>query len=122
MFLCEKPTELFGLPAINLSSYQVTTLLFARIFKNILENTQNIPDKIRKDPEALIEFSNSSDSREKAKEHLSKDGASTVFGATEEDYSELGVSQSNLTAGKSLHQAAKEKGGSLNMQDLMNMS
>tara|TARA_B100000085_G_C18558423_1_gene518619 strand:+ start:83 stop:1075 length:993 start_codon:yes stop_codon:yes gene_type:complete len=121
MFLCEKPTELFGVPAINLSSYQITVLLFARIFKNIFENVKDIPEKIKKDPEALIEFSNSSESREKTKELLEKDGASTVFGATEKDYSDLGVSSTDISKSKSLHQAAKEKGGSLSMQDLMDM-
>ena len=51
------------------------------------------------------------------KEHLDKDGASTVFGATKEDYEYMGVEKST----NSITQAAKKKGGSLNMSDLMEL-
>jgi hypothetical protein len=123
MFLAEKPTELFGLPAVGLTSFQVTTLLFARIFKNIFENTENIPDAIRKNPEALIEFSSNTSNKQKAMENLEKDGVSTVFGATESDYEQMGVRKGDVSrGGQSLHQAAKKKGGSLNMADLMDLS
>lgn len=122
MFLCEKPTELFGLPAISLTNFQLTTLLYARIFKNIFDHNSDIPDSIKKDPKALLDYSSSSKQREKAKEHLSKDGTSMVFGATEKDYESMGVDKSELSSGKtSLQEAARKKGGSLNMQDLMNL-
>ncbi len=122
MFLCEKPTELFGLPAISLTNFQLTTLLYSRIFKNIFDHNSDIPDNIKKDPKALLDFSSSSTQREKAKEHLSKAGTSMVFGATEKEYETMGINKYELNSGKtSLQQAAKKKGGSLNMQDLMNL-
>ncbi|MDG1089692.1 MAG: hypothetical protein P8P37_02355 [Candidatus Marinimicrobia bacterium] len=117
MYISEKPTELFGKPAIELNNNQLSILTYSRIFRNIFDNNQDIPSKIRKDPAALLDFASNSKSREKMKEHLDKDGASTVFGATKEDYEYMGVDKST----NSITQAAKKKGGSLNMSDLMEL-
>jgi len=68
-----------------------------------------------------MEFASSSKERNKMKDNLSKDGSSTVFGATQEDYESMGV-DNDLVKGRSLHEAAKRKGGTLNMDDLMKMS
>lgn len=121
MFIAESPMEFYGKPIIDLSSYQITLLMYAKIFKNIFDNVDNIPDKLRKDPDGLMEFASSSKERNKMKDNLSKDGSSTVFGATQEDYESMGV-DNDLVKGKSLHEAAKRKGGTLNMDDLMKMS
>ena len=122
MFLCERPTELFGNPAFLLTNFQLTTLLYARVFKNIFDHNEDIPENIKKDPKALLDFSSSSKQRDKAKEHLSKDGTSMVFGATEKDYEQMGIKKEELSKGKTtLQEAARKKGGSLNMQDLMNL-
>ena len=122
MFLCEKPTELFGVPACRLTNFQLTTLLYSKVFKNIFDNNTDIPENIKKDPEALLDYASSSKEREKVKDHLSKDGNTTVFGATEADYAHMGITKDQVSGGSSLHNAAKQKGGSLNMQDLMNLS
>jgi hypothetical protein len=50
-----------------------------------------------------------------------KDG-STLFGATEEDYEYAGFKNQAIKVGVSLTKAAQKKGGSLNMQDLMELS
>jgi hypothetical protein len=121
MFIAESPMEFYGKPIVDLSSYQLTLLMYSKIFKNIFDNVDNIPDKLRKDPDGLMEFASSSKERDKMKDNLSKDGSSTVFGATQEDYENMGVDQ-NLVKGKSIHEAAKRKGGTLNMEDLMKMS
>jgi len=122
MYSVQGPLDLFGKPACELTNNQLTILTYLKIFKNIFDNNQDIPDKIRKNPSALMEYASKSKSKEKMKEHLSKDGASTVFGATAEDYEYMGVDQSSIQKSNSLNAAAKKKGGSLNMQDLMNMS
>ena len=81
---------------------------------------EDIPEKIKKDPEALLDFANSSEAREDMKKKFSGDkGASTIVGATKEDMEELGMQQN---AGVSLSEAAKKKGGSLSMKDLMDIS
>jgi len=120
MPFCEDTVQFFGKSVCELTHNQLKLILFTKVFKNIFDNNENIPENIRKDPEALLDFASSS---KKGKEHLEKHeekgGASTLVGATSKDYEYMGV---NARGGKSLHQAAKEKGGSLNMQDLMDLS
>lgn len=115
-------SDFFGKPVVELTNYQLNLTLYTKIFKNIQEQySEEIPDRIKNDPDALLDFANSSESREKIKQELSKDsGASTIVGATKEDMEELGLAQPNR--GKSLEDLAKEKGGSLSMKDLMNLS
>lgn len=122
MYMADGPHSFFGKPAIDLTNNQLSILTYSRVFKNIFDNNQDIPEKIRKDPAALLDFSSNSKSREKMKEHLNKDGASTVFGATAEDYEYMGVKKTSIKSGASLTEAARKKGGSLNMQDLMDLS
>lgn len=114
--------DFFGKPVIELTNYQLNLTLYTKIFKNIFDQySEDMPDRIKNDPDALLDFANSSESRDKIKEELSKDsGASTIIGATKEDMEELGISQP--AQGKTLEDLAKEKGGSLSMRDLMDLS
>ena len=97
----EDTMQFFGKPACN------------------LENNDNIPEKIRKDPKALLDFaSTSTKGKDELEKHAEKGGASTIVGASKEDYEYMGVEE----GGVSMHKAAKEKGGSLNMQDLIDMT
>lgn len=111
----------FGRPIVELTDNQLKLIVYTRIFKNIFEKHSQIPEKIRKDPSALLDFGNVDDaSREKIKADMESPsgGASTLVGATKEDLEYLGV---EATRGKSIHQAALEKGGSLSMEDLMKL-
>ena len=93
------------------------------MFKSIFDNNENIPEKIRKDPQALLDFASSSQKgREELDRHEEKGGASTIVGATKEDYEYMGVHKSNMQETSSLNEKAKEKGGKLSMQDLMDLS
>ena len=86
-----------------------------------LENNQNIPEKIRKDPRALLDYGSiSNEEKEKMQEKLSESAGATLVGATEEDYEYLGMTKPD--AGISLHEEAKKKGGSLTMEDMMKLS
>ena len=115
----ENSIDFFGKPILELTNFQLNLILYTRIFKNIFETNENIPDRIKKDPSALLDFANSSESREKIKKQFEdkNSAGSTVVGATQEDLSELGME----TAGQSLSEIAKKK-GSLSMKDLMDMS
>ena len=119
MPFCEDPMSFYGKPIINLTHNQLKLIIYSRYFKNILESSDKIPDEYRKDPEKLIDFVNAN---EKAKEKLSsKEGqATSLVGATQEDYAYLNVNEKNSDALK-LSEEAKKKGGSLNMKDLMNL-
>jgi len=114
----------FGTPVVQLTHNQLKMIVYTKIFKNIFENNKHIPEKIKKDPKALLDYGSISDD---AKSNLQdkfgedKDG-STLFNATEEDFEYAGLEKPSDKAGISLHDAAKKKGGSLSMEDLMELS
>jgi len=118
----ENSMEFFGQPVCDLTHNQLKLILFARVFKNIFDNTENIPEEIRKDPQALLDFSSTSrKGKEELDKHEDKGGATTIVGATKEDYEYMGV-ESGDRRNVSLHEAAKNKGGTLDMKDLMDMT
>lgn len=120
MYIAENSSELFGVSAHLMTQLQLSVIMHSKIFKNIFDNNSDIPEEIKKDPEQLLEFSSNSKTKEKNKENLNKEGASTVFGATQEDYAQLGVEKDQLNK-NTLSQEAAKKGGSLNMNDLMKL-
>ena len=92
-----------------------------RGYTSLFDNNTNIPDKIRKDPKALLDFGSiSEEEKEKFRSKFDSGSGSTIVGAKEEDYEYLGISKPMV--GKSLHEEAKKKGGSLSMQDMMKLS
>ena len=114
---CDNVMNFFNKPVFQLSSNQVKIIVFTRMFKNIFENYPKIPESIRKDSTKIIDYVNAQDKAKDVMSNLDKDGASTVMGATKEDYEYLGY-QVN-PKGKSLTDMLKEKGGKMNMQDLI---
>lgn len=117
----ERCTDFYGKPVVELTNFQLNLILYTRIYKNIFEQHDDIPDRIKKDPAALLDFANSSEAREEMKKKFEGkgNGGSTIVGATSDDMEELGLSN---PGGKSLAEAAREKGGSLSMKDLMDLS
>lgn len=113
--------QFYGIPFCELTYNQIRMLVYTRIFKNIYENNQNIPEKIKKDPKALLDYGSISDEeKEKMKSRFDGADGATLVGATPEDYEYLGITQPSQ--GVSLHEEAKKKGGSLTMKDMMKLS
>jgi len=113
--------QFYGVPFCKLTYNQIRMIVYTRIFKSIYENNQNIPEKIKNDPRALLDYGSISDEeKDRMKEKFAEGDGSTLVGATEEDYEYLGLSRPD--SGVSLHEEAKKKGGSLSMQDLMKLS
>ena len=111
------PTEFFGSPMVKLTDFQVRIIMYGKIFKSIFDHTENIPDKIRKDPEALLAYQDKSAAKKDFESKHSPKGdvsASMVFGATKEDM------QENNAKGTSLNKLMKEK-KVLNMEELMKL-
>ena len=122
-YLCDdNAVNFYGLPIIHLSFYQTEVFSYGLQFKNILSDTKNKPpEDIANDPDKLIEWA---DANKNAQEILEKTkdeegSASSLVGATPEDLKHLGIDVE--TDGISLEKAAAEKGGSLNMEDLMKL-
>ena len=116
----EDSMQFYGKPFCELTYNQVRLIVYTRIFKNIFDTNENIPESILKDPVKLLEFGSSSkDEKEKRKKQISEGDGSTIVGAKQEDYERLGVDQGVKSV--SLHEEAKKKGGTLDMEDLMKL-
>jgi hypothetical protein len=86
MPFCEKPWDFFGLPLIKTSIFQQKILVYGRMFLNIFQNVDKIPDRIRKDPKALLDFAESSRNKDKAKpKNSDREGSTSFVVGTRED-------------------------------------
>ena len=125
IYLCENnPYSFFGESIVKLTFYQIELFGYARYYKSLMENSDNKPpEEIAQDPEKLVEWFESAKS---AKETLDKSktagtegSASSLVGATKADLKRLGLDNPNETI--NLAKKAAEKGGKLNMEDLMKL-
>ena len=114
----------FGRPVVELTYNQLKLIVYTKIFKNIFENNQHIPEKVKKDPKALLDYGSISDeARQKVKDKFNQDqDGLTLFNATEEDFEYAGLDKPSEKSGISLQKAAADKGGKLSMEDLMELS
>jgi hypothetical protein len=112
---CEKPFDFFATPITKLSIYQLKLIAYGRMFLNIFQNVDKIPDSIRKDPDALINFAESSRNKEKLTSKMKDNSATAVFGATKEDLDFVDPEAKKL----SLKDVLAKNGGQLNMEQMM---
>tara|TARA_R100000008_G_C3561933_1_gene156746 strand:+ start:227 stop:1210 length:984 start_codon:yes stop_codon:yes gene_type:complete len=117
--LCEDVGAFYRKPVTSLSIYQLRVALFGRMFFNIFQNTDDIPDNIKQDPEKLLSFSEMQQNKDKRKTGIREDAdASVVFGATKDDMKTFNVPQGN----KQLAEEADKHGGKLNMEQMMRLA
>ena len=117
--LCENVGDFYNKSITSLSIYQLRVVLFGRMFFNIFQNTEDIPDNIKGDPEKLIAFSEMQSNKATGKTGIRDDAdASMVFGATREDMKTLDSPQGN----KQLAEEAEKHGGQLNMEQMMRLA
>ena len=115
--LCEDAYGFYRKPVTELTIYQLRVVLFGRMFFNIFQFTEDIPDNIRDDPEKLLAYSESK--KNNSTNPIRDDAAgSAVFGATNQDVKELGGTE----GGVSLTEEAKKHGGTLNMEQMMRLA
>ena len=114
----DQPLQLWGKPMVQLTDFQVRVNIYGKIFKNIFETNENIPDDVKNDPDKLFEYTDKSkaqknfDSKQKNKDKAS---AEAVFGATKEEIQEMKAS-----GAKTLNEAMKGK-SSMTMEELMKL-
>jgi len=108
-------SSFFPKPVYELSYNQVTLLSYARVFKNIFENVEDIPEEVKNKPDALIDFAESSKKAQKFKGRASEKDGYSVVGATKRDMQRMGIGGQDDTI--DISQLAKQKGGSLSIQD-----
>tara|TARA_R100001129_G_scaffold182744_1_gene163802 strand:+ start:2178 stop:3167 length:990 start_codon:yes stop_codon:yes gene_type:complete len=116
---CENSYAFYEKPITQLTIYQLRVILFGRMFYNIFQYTEDIPDHIREDPKKLLAFSESQRNKDSNKPMIKDDAdASAVFGATDEDVADLGGSK----GGVSLSSELEKHGGKLDMKQMMRLA
>ena len=124
-YLCENNAHVFfGKPLVDLTFYQIELFGYGRYYKSLMENSETqVPDDVKEDPEKMVEWF---DSTKSARETLEKsknagqDGSATsLVGASKKDLERLALDNPNETI--SLAKKAAEKGGKLNMEDMMKL-
>lgn len=116
--VAENPQDFFREPVHRWTFYQVNLINYGKLFNNIFQNISDIPESIKEDPDALLEFAQSSSKRREALERSSNADSYSIVGATDEDLKHLGVEKSSQ---KTLGKLAQEKGGSLDITDFADM-
>lgn len=114
----DQPMQLWGKPMVYLSDFQVRTTIYGKIFKNIFETNEHIPDNVKNDPDKLFEYTDRSKAKktfESKQKNKDKASAEAVFGATKEEIEEM-----RGAGGKSLNQVMKGK-KVMNMEELMKL-
>lgn len=115
--LCENIRDFYGVAIVKLSVYQLKTALFARMFYNIFQYVEDIPDHIKDDPEKLLAYSDSQ--RNKNSGNIREDAdASAIFGATKEDMKALAGNAKTV----SLEDELQKNGGALTMEQMMKLA
>ena len=117
--LCEDVNGFYSKPVTGLTIYQLRVVLFGRMFFNIFQFTDDIPENIKQDPQKLIAFSEAQRNKTNGGGGLRDDSdASAVFGATREDMKAIQPEGSAV----SLSDELKKHGGKLNMEQMMRLA
>lgn len=116
----ENPFNMYGKPAIQMTTYQLKLIVFLKTFKSIFEYHDDIPESILDKPEAIFDFVRSKHERKKfeGKAKTSQHSgtvATTYFGANKEDYASMGVDGSYV----SMHDELRRRGGSMSGDEFM---
>lgn len=114
----EHLSAFYGKAIIQLSIFQLKLALYARVFFNIFQYNEDLPDNIKKDPAAILRFSETKKTGKQTSQRQSRDSESTViFGATKEDLKQIDPNARTI----SLEDAVRQNGGSLNMEQMMKL-
>lgn len=113
----EKPFDFFGRSVVSLSIYQLKMLAYGRMFLNILQNIENVPDSIRKSPKELLDFVETQKKRDKNPTKGSKHSTIGVVGATKEDLEYYDPTAKKIDLAEEL----KKNGGKMDSTQMANL-
>lgn len=98
--------------------FQVNLINYGKVFKNILENVRDVPEHIKEDPDALLEYATQEGKRAEYQHNSDDKDAYSVVGASKDDMDKMGVKPKG---GVDLHKYAAQRGDSLTMKDFIDM-
>lgn len=113
----EDVSAFYGKPIIELSVYQLKLAIYARIFFNIFQYNEDIPERMKQDPEAILDFVDRKKNKDSKNYVNTEKGASAVFGATKEDLEAIDPSARTI----SLSDEIAKSGGVMNMEQLIEL-
>lgn len=113
----ENVSAFYGKPIIELSVYQLKLAIYARIFFNIFQYNEDIPERMKQDPEAILDFVDRKKNKDNKNYVNTEKGASAVFGATKEDLEAIDPSARTI----SLSDEIAKSGGVMNMDQLIEL-
>jgi len=117
MSCCEDPYSFFGKFIYQLSAFQMKLLLYGKVFHNIFQYNDDIPENIKKNPKEIFAYLDAKKNRESFEQKNGDNEATMVFGATKKDLEILDPSARKL----SLSEMLEKNGGSLNMEQMMDL-
>lgn len=113
----EDISSFYGKPIIELSVYQLKLAIYAKIFFNMFQHHEEIPERMKQDPEAIFDFVERKKNNNSKGHANNEKGASAVFGATKEDLEIIDPGARKI----SLSDEISKKGGVMNMDDLIEL-
>lgn len=108
----------YGKALVYLTKFQSLLLLYGKYFRNIImsEEYAKVPEDIKNNADRLMDwFTAAKNLKERASKSNKNSGASFIMGATEKDMEAIDGGKENHT---DLNSMAKEKGGSLGVEEL----
>ena len=113
----EDVSAFYGKPIIELSIYQLKLAIYAKIFFNMFQDHEDIPERMKHDPEAIFDFVERKKNNSSKGNVNTEKGASAVFGATKEDLEIIDPNARTVN----LSDEINKKGGVMNMDDLIEL-
>jgi len=108
----------YGKALVYLTKFQSLLLLYGKYFRNIImsEEYAKVPEDIKNNADKLMDwFTAAKNLKERASKSNKNSGASFIMGATDKDMEAIDGGKENHT---DLNSMAKEKGGSLGVEEL----
>jgi hypothetical protein len=113
--LADDPFSMFCQPYYKLTSFQLKMIGSARYFLSIFQNVDDIPDGIRKDPEALVNFTEAQFNKNSNK--------TTNSGKQSKQIGHTGMLSTDEETDKIMAKARRKKGdGPITMDDMIKMA
>ncbi len=113
----EDISSFYGKPIIELSVYQLKLAIYAKIFFNMFQHHEEIPERMKQDPEAIFDFVERKKNNNSKGYANNEKGASAIFGATKEDLEAIDPNARAI----SLSDEIAKSGGVMNMDQLIEL-
>lgn len=109
----------FSRPIVSLSINQLKVLAYGKMFLNIFQNVENIPESVKKSPKDLLDFVETQRKRQEKDQKRGKSHQMTgMVGASKEDLESYDPTAKKLDLAAEL----KKKGGKMSTEDFAKLA